>query len=79
MIQSRIGSFLESNANTAIGFIGSMLIWQFVVKPIWGFKTGFADNFAITSVFTVWSIFRGYWVRRYFNWRLHRVAKRELG
>lgn len=71
MSQSRLGSFVESNANTFIGFIGSVLIFQFIIGPLWGLKTTFGDNFAITCVFTLWSIVRGYCVRRYFNWRLH--------
>lgn len=72
MKQSRLQSFIESNANTFIGFAGSMMIWEFVINPLWGMKTSLLDNFAITLIFTVWSIIRGYWVRRYFNWRHHR-------
>jgi len=76
MTQSRIGSFIESNANTWIGFIGSMLLWHFVVDPLWGFETDWFDNLGVTCIFTVWSIIRGYCVRRYFNWRIVRESKR---
>lgn len=69
MSQSRLGSFIEANANTFVGFAGSMLIWEFVINPLWGFQTSLLSNFTITCVFTVWSIIRGYYVRRYFNWR----------
>ena len=75
MTQSRIGSFIESNVNTFVGFVGSLLIWEFVVKPLWQLDTNFLDNLAITLVFTVWSIVRGYAVRRYFNWRSHHASK----
>lgn len=76
MTQTRLGSFIESNANTFIGFLGSLAIWQWLVAPLWGFDTHFGDNFAITCIFTVWSIIRGYFVRRYFNWRLHHESSR---
>lgn len=69
MTQSRIASFLEANANTWLGFVMSMLLWEFVVKPLWGFSTSIGDNLAITTLFAVASIARGYVIRRYFNWR----------
>lgn len=75
-MQSCLGSFIESNVNTFVGFAGSMLIWEFLVKPLWNLPTNLADNLAITCIFTVWSIVRGYFVRRYFNWRLHRGQHR---
>ena len=71
MTQTRLGSFLEANANTFIGFVGSMLLWEFLVKPLFDLDTSFVDNFSITCIFTVWSIVRGYYVRRYFNRKLH--------
>ena len=71
MSQSRLQSFVEANLNTFVGFIGSMLVWGFVVEPLWGFSTSFLDNLSITCIFTVWSIIRGYTIRRYFNRKLH--------
>lgn len=71
MTQSRLQSFLEANLNTFVGFVGSMLVWEFVIKPLWGFTTSFADNLTITCIFTVWSIVRGYCIRRYFNRKHH--------
>lgn len=76
MGQSRLASFLEANANTWVGFVGSMLLWEFVVEPLYGFSTSFFDNLTITIIFTVWSIVRGYLVRRYFNWRTYRGTTR---
>lgn len=70
-MQNRLTSFIEANVNTFVGFIGSILVWEFVVKPLYGFQTSFIENFGITCIFTVWSIVRGYYVRRYFNWRQH--------
>ena len=71
MTQSRLQSFLEANLNTFVGFVGSMLMWEFVIKPLWGFTTSFADSLTITCIFTVWSIVRGYCIRRYFNRKHH--------
>lgn len=51
MSQTRLGSFSESNANTFIGFAGSMLIWEVVIKPLWGMQTSFLDNLSITCIF----------------------------
>jgi len=68
-MQTKLGSFIESNVNTFIGFIGSMMIWEFIIKPSWNLSTTFVDNFTITLIFTLWSIARGYGVRRYFNWQ----------
>ena len=72
MKQSRLQSFIESNANTFIGFVGSLLIWEFVIKPWLGLTTSLLENLTVTCIFTVWSIIRGYFVRRYFNWKLHK-------
>lgn len=76
MTQTRLGSFIESNVNTFVGFVGSVAIWEWVVAPLWGFNTSFVDNLVIICIFTVWSIIRGYFVRRYFNWRLQHESSR---
>lgn len=73
MSQSRLGSFIEANANTFAGFVGSMAIWSWLVDPLYGFHSSFLDNLGITMIFTIWSIIRGYCIRRYFNWKLHHV------
>jgi len=67
MSQRRVHSFLESVANTAVGFVISSLAWEFLVKPIWGIQTTLAENFQITAMFTVISIARGYVLRRIGN------------
>ena len=76
MTQPRIASFLEANANTWVGFILSMLMWEFVVKPLWGFSTSLGDNLGITTLFAAASIARGYVIRRYFNWR-HNASRTQ--
>ena len=66
-MQSRKHSLLESMTNTAVGFVISVLVWEFVVKPVWDIHTTFAENLTITLLFTVISIARGYVLRRFFN------------
>lgn len=67
--QSKRESMVEANANTWLGLLGSLLItglcnW-FLIGPI-----GIWWTSAITvALCTVWSIARGYYVRRYFERR----------
>lgn len=63
-MQSKRQSFIETCSNTFIGMLGSWLIMMAVLYTI--------DNKVVVSVVTVvlctiWSIVRGYCVRRYFN------------
>lgn len=70
MSQSRRQSVIETVASTAIGF-GIAFLATWAVMPIFGHHVTHADNFWITTIFTVISLVRGYFVRRMFN-RLHR-------
>jgi len=67
MSQRRRHSLLEVVSNTAVGFIGSYIL-GLLVLPLFGFAVTHASNFIIVSIFTIWSIFRGYAMRRIFNW-----------
>lgn len=75
-MQTRKGSLAESLAGTAIGFIISVAVWEFVVKPVWDIHTSFAENISITALFTVVSVIRGYVLRRFFN-QLHNKNNRK--
>ena len=66
MSQSRSSSLLEQCLSTASGFILSMCVWAVVIVPLWNVPIRFIDNLAITSIFTVVSIIRGYVWRRVF-------------
>ncbi len=66
-MQPRLHSLLEQLVNVGTGFITSLLIWEFVIKPGWGIQTDFADNFQITAIFTGISVLRGYVFRRAAN------------
>lgn len=67
-MQSRKASMTEALLNTASGFIVSMMVWQFVVAPLYNIPVTLGQNLGITSIFTVVSIARSYAWRRLFNW-----------
>jgi len=65
-MQSKRNSLIESVTNTIIGLVTSFLI-QLIIYPILDIPVTLSQNVAITSVFFVASILRGYLVRRIFN------------
>ena len=72
--QSRLVSLIESICNTGSGFLLSLVLWQFVVAPAFGYAVTMTTNLALTSIFTITSVARGYLWRRFFARGLHRVA-----
>lgn len=66
MKQTKKQSLTETVISTFIGLAVS-LITQIVVFPLYGMEVSFNQNIQITIIFTVVSIARGYFVRRYFN------------
>ncbi len=69
MAQSRLGSFVESVANVAIGYwvaVGA----QMAIFPMFGVNLPLHQNMAIGALFTVVSLIRSYCLRRLFR-RLH--------
>jgi hypothetical protein len=66
-MQKRKHSLIESISNTMIGFLVSLGI-QLVIYPVMDIPVRFDQNLIITSVFTIASILRGYFVRRMFNY-----------
>ena len=65
-MQKRKHSLIESISNTMIGFLVSLGI-QLVIYPVMDIPVRFDQNLIITSVFTIASILRVYFVRRMFN------------
>ncbi len=65
-MQRRIISLVESFANTLIGF-GLSVGVGVLLYPFFGVTFNVAELSAITGVFTVVSIARGYGIRRLFN------------
>ncbi len=64
--QSRTHSAIESVLNIGMGFVISLGITA-IVMPAFGHHVSFAQNVAITSIFTVASLARSYALRRLFN------------
>lgn len=69
--QSRKASATEAVLNVGSGFLLSFVLWQ-TIGPFLGYSVSYADNFVLTSIFTVASITRTYVWRRAFNWYHHR-------
>jgi hypothetical protein len=69
-MQSRRQSMAETVASVAIGYVVALLS-QLAIFPVFGLEVTLTDNLLIGAWFTIISIIRGYYVRRFFNW-LHR-------
>jgi len=66
-MQKRRHSVLEQVVNLSIGY-SIAVFTQIVMFPMFGIYASVGDNMIIAAVFTVISFFRGYAVRRLFNW-----------
>lgn len=66
MSQSRLLSFIESSANTVVGY-ATAIMTQLIVFPMFGIHIKLHENLVIGAIFTVISLFRGYVIRRFFN------------
>jgi hypothetical protein len=67
LMQSRVGSAVEQVLNIGSGFFISLLLWSFIIVPVWDLDVSMNDNLTITGIFTVVSVVRGYVWRRFFN------------
>lgn len=74
-MQTRLSSFIEAVINVAIGFVVSLVITALVL-PAYGHAITWSQNLQITGIFTIASIARSYYVRRWFNARIHAAAMR---
>ena len=66
-MQTKKMSLIETLSSVAIGYIISLAA-QMIIFPIFDIKVSLTDNLIIGLFFTVVSIIRGYYVRRFFNW-----------
>jgi hypothetical protein len=64
-MQSKWDSWRESVTNTAIGYVVAVCS-QVVIFPFFGIHIPLMDNFIMALWFTLVSIIRGYFVRRWF-------------
>jgi hypothetical protein len=72
MTQSRKQSAIEVFTGTFIGMIGSWLI-SYAVLGLLDDRGAIAT--VTTALCTVWSIARGYWIRRRFNRYLQQIGR----
>lgn len=63
-MQSRKQSIIETCTNTGVGFVGSLLITWICISYI---NNPGAAAITSTVACTVWSLVRGYTLRRHFN------------
>lgn len=74
-MQSKRQSALEAVTNTAIGFVGSYLLT--VLCMMYVHLNAAAQSLLIVVLCTVWSLVRGYYVRRFYNYRHMKQAQAE--
>ena len=65
-MQTRTQSVIESVSNVLIGYVVAV-VSQMVIFPAFGIQVGLLDNLLIGCYFTVVSLVRSYFVRRFFN------------
>ena len=80
MRQSRLVSLIEVCVNVATGFVIAMAVWLYVIPFFWPHHASpVSEGFAITAVFTVASILRGYVWRRFFENEVHKTIVNWVG
>lgn len=67
-MQTKRQSLIETCVSIGVGFFVS-LASQLAIFPLFDIHTSLATDVQITLYFTVISVIRSYWIRRYFNWR----------
>ena len=65
-MQSKLQSLIESLTNILIGYLTALLS-QVLIFPLFDINVTFQDNLMIGLYFTIISLLRSYFVRRYFN------------
>ena len=76
--QTRLISLIESVVNVGSGFLLSLVLWQFVFAPWFGYEVTLQTNLQLTGIFTFVSVARGYLWRRFFARNLHRTVVRAV-
>lgn len=79
MKQSRLESILEQMMSVGSGFLLSLCVWKFMVVPL--MEHGhiyYNDSLAITMIFTLISVIRGYFWRRCFNNQIPYILATKL-
>jgi uncharacterized membrane protein YwzB len=66
-MQSKAMSLAEATANTVVSFLVSVAV-NFYCLPLLGLNPSIGQSIAMTVLFSVISIVRGYYLRRFFEW-----------
>jgi hypothetical protein len=66
MAQTKLGSFVESWANIAVGFTVNYTA-NLLIFPLFGMHISPANNFLLGMIYTIISLVRSFILRRYFN------------
>lgn len=74
MNQTRLGSLIEAIINVIIGF-GINFGANLLILPLFGFNISLVNNFLMGLIYTVISVARSYFIRRFFNHRLHSASQ----
>lgn len=74
MNQTRLGSLIEAIINTCIGF-GINFTANMFIFPMFGFHITPGANFMLGMIYTIISVARSYCIRRWFNAKLHCMAR----
>jgi len=79
MEQTKVESFIETMMNIGTGFLLAYSIWRWGLTPAieHGYVT-IKDSFIITTIFTITSVIRSYYWRRFFARKFHKVIHRQL-
>ena len=76
-MQSPLSSLLEALLNILVGAAVSLLA-QLLIFPQYGLHPSFSSNLWITFWFTLVSLLRSYFLRRWFNRRIIRAGNRGV-
>ena len=64
MKQSRKDSLIESLLHVGMGFILSVVMYAYVIGPVFGLKTSPGTNLGVVGLFTITSLARQIIIRR---------------
>jgi hypothetical protein len=71
-LQSVRESLAEAWTNIAIGF-SINFVANMVILPLADAPISYENNFWVGCIYTAISFFRSFFIRRYYNWRAHRI------
>ena len=78
MNQTKLESLFEKLCSTGSGFLVALAMWEYVIRPLVKSEILSIDHsLTITLIFTVVSIIRGYFWRRFFNAGLHKWFRKN--